>query len=216
MTSVSVTSSLSPAAARALTDEVKRDAEALWGKLLDLYEGGAHLALGYRSWGDYFETEFGQSRTRGYEILAAGRVVESVRHGGLEPPTNERQARELVPLLDRPDDLREAWADANWQTNGAPTAATVRDVVRERLPGPKTAARIARETGVAQPSSDGFIHLPGGQAPTDYMVIHDCAEWLARVPPPSELYVPDTGRATVLAALDAIESFISRMRERFP
>ena len=32
--------------ARSLTDEVKRDAQALWEKLLALYEGGAHAALG--------------------------------------------------------------------------------------------------------------------------------------------------------------------------
>src|SRR2546429_7728907 len=42
-----------------LTDEVKRDAEALWTKLLALYNGGAQLALGYTSWGDYFRDEFG-------------------------------------------------------------------------------------------------------------------------------------------------------------
>lgn len=205
---------LSPESARALTDEVKRDAEALWSKLLELYDGGAHLALGYRSWGDYFEAEFGQSDATAYRLLQSARVVAQLPVGSR--PTSERHARELVPLLDRPDELRQAWQDANQQTDGAPTAATVRDVVRERLPGPKTAAKLARETGLAQPSSDGRIYLPGGSKPTDYMMIHDCAEWLARVPAPDDLYVPETGRATVLAALDVIEAFVVQMRGRFP
>ena len=44
--------------ARQLTDEVKADAAALWAKLLQLYEGNAHKALGYTSWAKYCRTEF--------------------------------------------------------------------------------------------------------------------------------------------------------------
>lgn len=36
-----------------LTDEVKADAQRLWAKLLQLYEGRAHIALGYTLWSDY-------------------------------------------------------------------------------------------------------------------------------------------------------------------
>ncbi len=35
--------------ARQLTEEVKADAQRLWAKLLNRYEGGAHTALGYSS-----------------------------------------------------------------------------------------------------------------------------------------------------------------------
>lgn len=38
---------LSRLEARALTDQVKRHAEELWRELVQLYEGGAHTALGY-------------------------------------------------------------------------------------------------------------------------------------------------------------------------
>jgi hypothetical protein len=44
--------------ARAMTDEVKEDAAVLWGKLLRLYEGKAHVALGFKSWGAYYVAEF--------------------------------------------------------------------------------------------------------------------------------------------------------------
>lgn len=39
--------------ARMLTDQVKDDARALWAKLLDLKQRGAHIALGYSNWADY-------------------------------------------------------------------------------------------------------------------------------------------------------------------
>lgn len=122
---------LGPAQARRLVDEVKRDAETLWRKLVDLYEGGAHLALGYSSWGAFFEAEFGQSGRRGYQLLDAGRVLESVNRGSTSPP-NERQARELAPLLDEPKQLRETWAEVR-ERQAEPTAADVREAVKKKL-----------------------------------------------------------------------------------
>lgn len=122
---------LTPEAARRLTDEVKADAERLWRKLVELYEGEAHIALGYSSWGAYFEAEFGGSRTRAYELLNAGKVLDSVRNCGLAP-ANEAQARELAPLLNEPDELREAWAEVV-ELHPEPTAANVRDVVQRRM-----------------------------------------------------------------------------------
>jgi phage N-6-adenine-methyltransferase len=120
--------------ARLLTDEVKHDAEALWEKLLDLYNRGAHTALGYSSWGDYFTTEFGGSRPRAYELLNAGRVIDvlSLQLQTDVLPANEAQTRELAPLLDRPDELREAWQETVAE-HPQPTAADVREKVRSRM-----------------------------------------------------------------------------------
>lgn len=132
MSALSV-SALSPGEARSLTDEVKGDAERLWRKLVELYEGGAHGALGYSSWGAYFKTEFGGSRARAYQLLEAGRVMEaleSVQHVGL--PKNDRQAKELAPLLKTPDALREAWAEVV-EHHSEPTAADVREVVARHV-----------------------------------------------------------------------------------
>ncbi len=123
-------SALSRDEARSLTDEVKQDAERLWRKLVELYEGGAHQALGYRSWGSYFEAEFGQSDKRGEQLLRAGRVMTALGDTTVSP-ANEAQARELAPLLHQPDDLRDAWTEAS--ANGEPTAARVREVVQSRM-----------------------------------------------------------------------------------
>lgn len=51
------------AEARRLTDQVKRDAQALWRKLIELYEGGAHTALNYTNWHEYCKAEFGFGRS---------------------------------------------------------------------------------------------------------------------------------------------------------
>jgi hypothetical protein len=85
--------------ARQLTEEVKHDVVALREKLLRLYEGGAHLALGYASWKDYWQAEFETSWQYGYRQLDAARVDRVVRQLA-NGPLPEGQARELVPLLD--------------------------------------------------------------------------------------------------------------------
>lgn len=127
---------LDEATARALTDEVKRDAAALWRKLARLYDEGAHTLLGYPSWSDYFAHEFNIGKSRGYRLLAAAHVAEALESQspmGESPTLNERQARELAPLKDKPDLLSAAWVEA--QADGEPTAVKIRAAVAARLPG---------------------------------------------------------------------------------
>jgi hypothetical protein len=118
------------ASARGLTDEVKADAAALWSKLNTLYEGSAHLALGYSSWDDYCGTEFGMSSGAAYRVLNAARVVAQLPMGSPQPRT-ERVARELAPLRSAPEQLREAWTETVEQHGEKPTAKQVREVVRK-------------------------------------------------------------------------------------
>jgi VRR-NUC domain len=143
---------LGPSEARRLTNEVKRDAEALWRKLVELYDGGAHTALGYSSWGAYFEVEFGQSGRRGYQLLDAGRVLESVNHGSTAPP-NERQARELAPLLDEPEQLRETWAEVR-ELQAEPTAANVHEAVEKKLASTPPPHKVFTQVKTAQREKD--------------------------------------------------------------
>jgi hypothetical protein len=55
---------------------------------------------------------------------------------------NERQARELAPLLTRPDELRAVWQETVDRTGGIVTAAAIRNVrrARERREAPQPAA----------------------------------------------------------------------------
>lgn len=132
MTAVPAPARLSLAEARDLTEEVKADAAALWAKLLTLYEGEAHIALGYSSWGDYYTEEFGQSRVHGYRLLQAARVADALSNPGVTPPP-EKVARELVPVLrDDPEKVEEVWGEVVELHGPEPTATQVREVVRER------------------------------------------------------------------------------------
>jgi hypothetical protein len=144
MTTTVETVALTRDEARELTDEVKGDAAALWTKLVRLYEGKAHKALGFRSWGAYYEAEFGGSASRGYQLLNAGRVFEKLPIGTdlvqrphdstiVERPSSEAVLRELSPILRNAGDaVKEAWEESVEEANGQPTAKQVRDVVRRR------------------------------------------------------------------------------------
>lgn len=125
-------STMSSTEARSLTEEVKADAEALWAKCLRLYEGGAHLALGYKSWGAYWQAEFGGGKSRGYQLLEAARVVEALPDSTIvERRPNEAQARELAPLKDSPEQMAEVLEEAS--ANGKPTAEKVKTAVVQRI-----------------------------------------------------------------------------------
>jgi hypothetical protein len=74
----------------------------------------------------YCKAAFGFSRERGRQMIQAAQVATMVG------TPNERQARELVPLLDDPPALVEAHAEA--AADGPPTAAKIRKAVEKRTP----------------------------------------------------------------------------------
>jgi hypothetical protein len=155
-TSTGDIATFTPDQARVLTDEVKGDAQALWRKLLALYEGGAHTALGYASWADYCAAEFDFGHRQSYRLLDAARVVDQIENN--EYPVNdecpighshvtESQARELTPLLRRePEAIPAAWEDARKMAASEGreiTANDVRAAVDRRLPPPPIPAGVS-------------------------------------------------------------------------
>jgi uncharacterized membrane protein YccC len=68
-------------------------------------------------------------------------------------PTSERQARELAPLLDDPETLREVWGKAVEDTNGKPTGAAVRKARTELVDDP-TPADIPQPAARRRPMAD--------------------------------------------------------------
>ena len=125
--------SLTPSTARQLTDSIKEDMESVWTRLLNAYTQGAHTTLGYASWSDYCKAEFGTGRTRSYQLLDAGRVVEAIgresTNRGL--PSNEFVARELVPVLkEKGEEAVVAVWEESVKRHGKPTAEQVEEVAR--------------------------------------------------------------------------------------
>lgn len=147
---------LSADEARSLTEQIKAATEQLYSLLLRAHEGQAWAALGYDSWRDYAMTEFGMSQSQAYRLLDHGRVIREIEQpahvpsdeqvtvevspmGEKDPLPSERQARELAPLLDEPEKLRETWDRAIRESGGKPTAAAVkqaREHVAPRLVPP--------------------------------------------------------------------------------
>ena len=171
--------------ARSLTDEVKADAHTLWTKLLRLYEGKAHKALGYKTWGQFYEAEFGGSISQANRVLAAGRVLESLEPAGFRgegapgsTPLNERAARELQPLLRNGDAaVREAYEEAVERSpeGEKPTARVVREVVQERR-APKPATIAARPE--PEPARvENAAEAPERQAPALTITPDDAARF---------------------------------------
>jgi hypothetical protein len=144
-----------PSEARRLTDEVKADAHALWRKLVALYEGGAHTALGYSSWGDYCKTEFDMGQSRSYQLLDAGRVANALDSTIVERPLNEAQARELVPLLDDEAGLVEVVREVRAEHGEQLTAEKVRTAVEKKRPP----LQVARRDEGQQVSESDFLKL---------------------------------------------------------
>jgi hypothetical protein len=80
---------------------------------------------------DFCKQLFGLSRSRLYQLIDLVEIRAVVSTTVDSPaPTSERVARELTPLREQPEAMREAWAEATEKHGPEPTAAQVRDVVR--------------------------------------------------------------------------------------
>ena len=123
------------AEARRLTDAAKRDIGSLREKLLLLFEGEAHIALGYSSWGAYWETEFESHWRTGYRELEAARIGRAIGPWDNGKPPPERQARELVPLLRQEDEdaVIDLWVELQDEFGDDLTAEKVRNAVEKKL-----------------------------------------------------------------------------------
>lgn len=84
----------------------------------------------HRTFDAYCRSRWKLSPSRAYQFIDAAHVSTVV------DVANEAQARELAPLLDEPEALRDAWQQASDATGGKPTAAAIRNVVRPPISPP--------------------------------------------------------------------------------
>lgn len=92
---------------------------------------------------DYCRERWGFSRQRALQLIDASEVATTIVVTGLPAPANEAQARELAPLLSSPGEMRAAFEDAIERSDGKPTAAVIREVVRERMDPASPLAKAA-------------------------------------------------------------------------
>jgi hypothetical protein len=86
---------------------------------------------------DYCRARWGFSRQWAHELIQASSVSSMLDVA----PTSVRQAAELSPLRDEPEQMREAWQTAQTAGNGKPTATIVRQAVADVVQRNETARR---------------------------------------------------------------------------
>jgi hypothetical protein len=91
---------------------------------------------------DYCRDRWQLERATAYRAIQSAQVASILSPMG-EEIKNERQARELAPLLETPDEMRAAFTEAIARSDGKPTAAVIRDVVRERMDPASPLAQVA-------------------------------------------------------------------------
>jgi hypothetical protein len=106
----------------------------------------------HTTFGEYLVERWSFSKPHATRLIQAAQVVAAVPMG-TAPPANERQARELVPLLDNPDALAETWREVQGEHGDGLTAAKVREAVNGMkaplpVPGPDPRTIEERLAGV--------------------------------------------------------------------
>jgi hypothetical protein len=89
--------------ARELTDRIKTGLHQTTLLLLEAHRRGAWQALGYRSWEKYVRQEFGFSRSRSYQLLDHGRVLQVLMTKArlsAVPDVSPYAAAQIMPRLE--------------------------------------------------------------------------------------------------------------------
>lgn len=145
--------------ARQQLDRIKRSWVQFALDLRDFHDNERWRDLGYTSLENCVEHELGWRKAHVFRVLTAAQtlaVLQESPAGDLPLPANEWQVRELAPLRDEPERLRETWRHAvetaPRDANGTPviTRAHIADVV--------TAEPVIHQPAPANPA-DGLITL---------------------------------------------------------
>lgn len=155
--------------ASACVEEIKAHAETIRERLYAFAVGRGWEALGYTSLSASLEAEFGMSKGRATQLMQAyeidrmlGAPLEEAEFTKVNPdqpdavaietPIPERHARELVPLKDDPEAVREVYAEVVSEAKKGGKKATAHAV--------KEAVKRKRQAKT-RPGLDPRVHIPG-------------------------------------------------------
>jgi DNA modification methylase len=102
--------------------------------LLEIRDAGLYRET-HPTFESYLDERWEISRSRGYQLIDAARVVGalSTNCGPLDSPANEAQARALTPLAKDEQALVETWRELRAEHGDRVTAGIVKQAVSERL-----------------------------------------------------------------------------------
>lgn len=84
----------------------------------------------HKTFEEYCRERWGFNDSRARQLIGAAETVTTVTVQGLPAPRNEAVARELAPLRQEPEKLREKWSETVEKHGAEPTAKQVRVVVQ--------------------------------------------------------------------------------------
>lgn len=100
------------------------------GRALEEIRDGELYRPDFADFGEYCEATFGFDRRRANRYVAWARADEALSPNGLQIE-NEAQAREIYPLLDRPEAAADVWRRVGEENGGAHPAQAIREAMRE-------------------------------------------------------------------------------------
>jgi cell division septation protein DedD len=172
---------------------------------------------GHETFDDYCRRRWGLSGSYAHRTIQAAGVVAELPIG--ESPTNEAQARELLPLQDKPDRMARAWRGAverAQKEDRRVTAADVRIEVASRRPGTaKTPTATPRSVSpkpappLSEPRTPGPAASRSHQAERIEASCRLIREWADEVDVESD---PGRWLPQLLAAQAALEALVDRAR----
>jgi hypothetical protein len=131
------------------TTKVKNTLVRLHEVVTDLHDRKAHKALGFATWDEYVQQEFGMSPQRSYQLLMQGRVtaeIQSVITTGVV--ISEAEARDIKGNVPAVIEVAKALVEAG-QQEGQAIEEAVAQVRRDRK-----AAKLAAKQAEAQRKQD--------------------------------------------------------------
>jgi hypothetical protein len=103
--------------------------------LLAIKDRRLYLQGGWDTFEIYTKQRWGIDDSHARRMVDAAQVAQITASANVPMGAsveNERQARELAPLLGRPDELKATWEEAVTRTGGVVTAQAIRTIRRDR------------------------------------------------------------------------------------
>jgi hypothetical protein len=118
---------------------------AVGAALLEIRDSGLYRDT-HGSFEMYCRERWDLSKPYASQLIVASETVAIATTTGLPAPSSESVARQLAPLRDEPEQVREAWAETVERHGEQPTAKQTRAVVNGRRPSPNAVAPMHAQT----------------------------------------------------------------------
>jgi hypothetical protein len=196
---------LEPATARELTNRIRTATRHVCLLLLEAHQGRAWFVLGYRTWEEYIQREFGLSRSRSYELLDQARVIVAIMEAAKVTSVPDVSAYTALLLKSNLCEITEAIRLRIEESGHADPRRVIEEVIEQ-----ERAARPPR--GRQRRERNGTIgEGPGAER------LAEVIDYLAAMPPVTQaLATMDETRTLERQQLQRALAWLSEFVEAWP